>query len=197
MLTKLLIATNNNKKLTEINSLLEKYGIITSSLKQVNINMEVEETGKTFEENAILKASAYFKASGVPTLADDSGIEVDFLKGRPGVYSARYSGEGTTDETNIAKLLKELDGVPFEQRTARYRVVFALALPDKDILTFEGTVEGYITTTPRGLSGFGYDPIFYLPQFKLTAAEITQEQKNSISHRKVALEKMLEVIKNI
>lgn len=197
MISKILIATNNSKKLNEISSLFHQYEIEIISLKQANIEMDPEETGSTFEENAKIKATAFGNASTIATLADDSGIEVDALGGRPGVFSARYSGKGATDESNIEKLLKELEGIPFDKRTARYKVVFALSIPGRDILTFEGILEGYITESPKGSGGFGYDPIFFIPQFNCTAAEISQEQKNSISHRKIALEKLLKKLSDL
>jgi XTP/dITP diphosphohydrolase len=191
MIQKLLIATNNEKKLNELKSLFGNLPIKITSLKEEGIDLKVEETGKTFEENAILKAEAYAKAANLPTLADDSGIEVDALNGRPGVYSARYAGENATDIQNCEKLLGELQGVPQEKRTARYRVVFAIAIPGQETKTCDGAMAGIITEQLQGEKGFGYDPIFFVPQFGLTAAEITQDQKNSISHRKVALEKAL------
>lgn len=194
MIQKLLLATNNEKKLNELKSLFLNTPIQITSLKEEGIDLKVEETGSTFEENAILKAEAYSKASNLPTLADDSGIEVDALNGRPGVYSARYAGENATDSKNCEKLLQELIGVPSDKRTARYKVVFAISIPGKEIKTCEGTMEGIITEKPQGDHGFGYDPIFFIPQFGLSAAEITQEQKNSISHRKIALEKAFKIL---
>lgn len=194
MINKLLIATNNKNKLKELNSLFEKTGIEITSLKEEGIDLEVEETGKTFKENAKLKAKAYMEASGLPTLADDSGLVVQALGGKPGVYSARYAGESATDEENIKKLLKEMKGIPTENRTAQYKVVFAIAVPGQEIKTCEGSMKGIIAEKPIGNNGFGYDPVFYIPRFKATAAEITQEQKNSISHRRIALGRALYII---
>lgn len=196
MIKKLLIATNNQKKLNELNSLFEETGIEITSLKAEGIDMKVEETGVTFEENAILKAKAYMEASGLATLADDSGLIVDALDGRPGVYSARYSGENATDETNYRKLLDEMHNVSAENRSARYKAVFAIAVPGHEIKTCEGTMEGFITDEAKGEHGFGYDSVFFVPEFNETAAEITQDQKNSVSHRRVALEKALAIIRD-
>ena len=197
MISKLLIATNNKNKLQEFETLFLESGIEITSLAVEGIHYDVEETGKTFEDNAILKATEYCKLSGLPTLADDSGLIVDALDGRPGVYSARYAGENATSEDRCIKLLEELRGVPFEKRTARYKAVLALALPDGKVETVEGLVEGSIAEEQIGTSGFGYDPLFYVEEFKTTFANISQEQKNSISHRSKALYLMIEIIKNL
>jgi XTP/dITP diphosphohydrolase len=194
---KLLIASNNKNKLKELMSLFADLPISITSLKDQGIEHEVAETGTTFEENAILKAREYARLSGLVTLADDSGIEVDALDGKPGVYSARYSGEGATDEQNWQKLLEELKSVPKEKRTARYRVVLAIAKPNGEVETCAGSLEGVITESPQGEGGFGYDPVFYIPQFNATAAEVDQEQKNKVSHRREALTKALEIIEKL
>lgn len=191
----LLIATNNQNKLNEIKSLFKDLPFNVTSLKEQNIVFEVDETGTTFEENAILKATQYAKLANMLTLADDSGIEVDALDKRPGVYSARYSGENATDTSNMEKLLYEMKGVPQDKRQARYKVVFALADASGLITTAEGSMEGLVTNEPKGKHGFGYDPILFIPQFNKTAAQITLEQKNSISHRKQALEKLIPILK--
>lgn len=197
MINKLLIATNNKSKLAELQSLFKDLPFQITSLKEEGITYEVEETGSTFEENAILKAKAYAELSDLPTLADDSGLEVDALDVRPGVYSARYGGMDATDEQNWQKILDELKGVPAEKRTARYKVVIAIALPNKLIGTCDGVMEGLITEKPQGIHGFGYDPIFFIPQFNATAAQITQEQKNTISHRKIAIEKAIKILSEL
>src|SRR2546422_9282013 len=145
--------------------------------------MDVEETGTTFVENAILKAKAYARASDLLSLADDSGLEIDALGGAPGVYSARYLGEGMPYEERFRVILEQLKAQPVEQRTARFRCVIALAEPSGYVRTVEGVIEGVIAQEPRGENGFGYDPIFFVPELGKTTAELTPEQKNRISHR--------------
>ena len=142
-----------------------------------------EETGGTFEENALLKARYYVERSGLLTLADDSGLEVDVLNGGPGIYSARYGGPGASDADRVEKLLKALEGVPWEQRTAKFRCVVALVSPDGTEDTFHGAREGYVTLEARGNNGFGYDPVFFLPTLGQTMAELSSKAKNQLSHR--------------
>ena len=165
---------------------------------EAGINIEVEETGDTFEENAFLKARALKKyTDSAIIIADDSGLMVDYLNGEPGVYSARYAGENTTPEQGMEKLLKNLDGVPFEGRTAHFKTVVALIMPDGSEYSFDGTCDGYITNIKKGDNGFGYDPIFYYPPFSKTFAELTEDEKNSVSHRGAALKKLDEYIKSL
>lgn len=180
---KLLIATNNAGKWQEYALLLADLPIALASPVDEGLVSPVEEHGTTFAENAILKARAYCRLSGLPALADDSGLEVDALDGAPGIYSARYAGEGVSDADRYNKLLAALSDLPAERRSARFRCVIALALPDGTLLTAEGTCEGIIATAPRGEHGFGYDPIFYLPALGCTMAELSPEVKNRISHR--------------
>ena len=156
--------------------------------------MEVEETGDTFAENAILKAEAYCASAGVLTLADDSGLVVDALGGRPGVLSARYGGEGLTDAQRVELLLGEMDCVPWEERTARFRCVIALAWPGGRLETVEGVVEGIIQYEPEGSNGFGYDPIFHLPERGCTTAQLETSDKNRISHRGQAVRKAAKLL---
>jgi XTP/dITP diphosphohydrolase len=151
--------------------------------------LEVEETGATYTENARAKALQYMQASGLAVLADDSGIEVDALDGRPGVRSARYAGAGRSDQERVEKLLAELDGVPDERRTARFRAVITVADTDGRIETVEGTVEGRIGHEPRGENGFGYDPVFLPDGYEVTTAELPSEEKNAVSHRGAAARK--------
>ena len=165
------------------------------SLGDVSGVAPVEETGVTFEENAVLKAEAYALATGEMALADDSGLEVAYLGGRPGVYSARFAGEGATDEENNALLLKLLEGVPPEERNARFVCVIALALPDGKTYTVEGSCPGRITEAPRGEKGFGYDPFFFCPEENKTFAEMDLETKGRISHRGKALQKAKELLR--
>ncbi|MFZ4450587.1 XTP/dITP diphosphatase [Salibacterium aidingense] len=184
----IIIATKNQGKVKEFKNL---FGTEVEVKSLLDINMEdIPETGDTFEENAVLKAEAITDALQVPAIADDSGLEVDALNGRPGVYSARYAGEDKNDDANTAKLLAELDGVPKEERSARFVCVIAAAAPDTSTETFRGTCEGQIALAKAGKGGFGYDPVFYVPEQGATMAELPPEEKNAISHRYHALEKL-------
>jgi XTP/dITP diphosphohydrolase len=180
---KLLIATNNQGKVREFHELLQglPYELVTP--KELGIKLDVEESGKTYQENASIKAAAFAKASGLLTLADDSGLEVDALNGEPGLRSSRYAGEGASDERRVEFLLNKLKNVPEKQRSARFRCLIALALTESQIKYCEGICEGLITFAPRGAEGFGYDPIFYFPELKQTMAELSAATKNQISHR--------------
>ncbi len=179
----LLIATNNPGKIREYSKLLSGCGFKLVTLAEKGINIVVAETGKTFAENAALKAEALAAVSGLLTLADDSGLEVDALEGAPGVLSARYAGEKTSDSERNEFLLQKLEGVTDEQRTARFRCVIAIVGIGSSVKLAEGAVEGFITRQPRGSGGFGYDPVFYLPELQLTMAEIAPDEKNRLSHR--------------
>jgi len=182
-MTTLLIATHNRGKLREYRDLLRDVPVQLTYLDEVGIHVDVPETGRTFAENAVQKALAYARMSGLLTLADDSGLEVDALGGAPGVHSARYAGPDASDADRVRKLLTVLRGVPSEARSARFRCVIALATPEGDVYTADGTVEGIIADTPRGTHGFGYDPVFYLPELGCTMAELPPAEKNRISHR--------------
>ena len=185
----LILASNNAHKVEEIKSILEDYNILT--LKDINYTEEIVEDGATFEENALIKARTISKYSGKTAISDDSGLSVDILDGRPGVYSARYSKE-KTDEKNIEKVLLELNG---QKSKAKFVSVVALVKPDGTELTFRGECHGEIIFEKRGTNGFGYDPIFYVPSLDKTFAELSAEQKNSISHRKQSLEKFSQYLK--
>ncbi len=191
---KLLIATNNAGKLREYADLLGDLPVQLTTPRQEGIELEVEESGTTFAENALLKARAYCAASRLPTLADDSGLEVDALGGAPGVFSARYAGNNATDRQRYEKLLAELRGVPPAERTARFRCVIALVMPDGTEEITEGECEGVIIDTPRGEHGFGYDPVFYMPALGKTMAELPPVLKNRVSHRARALMRMKPVL---
>ncbi|HXF63278.1 MAG TPA: XTP/dITP diphosphatase [Caldilineaceae bacterium] len=180
---KLLVATHNQGKIREYQALLADLPLTVTSLKDEGVTLDVEETGATFAENAILKARSYAALTGLWTWSDDSGLEVDGLNGRPGVYSARYGGPGLTDQERYRRVLTELAATPRERWRARFRCVVAIALPGGQVYTTEGTLEGQITDSPRGEHGFGYDPIFYLPALGATLAELPPELKNRISHR--------------
>jgi XTP/dITP diphosphohydrolase len=183
-LTKLLIATNNPGKVREYEQLLSRLAVEITFPAQEGLVLDVEETGATFEENASIKALAYAQTSGLLTMADDSGLEVDALDGAPGVRSARYAGPDSTDADRYRKLLAALAGVPPEKRSARFRCVVAVAVPGGATETADGTCEGQIGFEPRGEHGFGYDPVFIVTGFEgQTMAELDPEVKNRISHR--------------
>ena len=191
---KLAIATNNQHKLQEIRAILGDSFEELLSLKDLGIDVDVEETGKTLEENALIKARAILSLSGIATLADDTGLMVDALNGAPGVYSARYAGEEHDDAKNRALLLKNLDGV--KDRSAHFATVIALCYPDGKTLTASGRVNGEILLSERGTEGFGYDSLFFSTELGKTFAEATQAEKNSVSHRGRALRAMLELVKS-
>jgi len=194
LMKEVIIATKNAGKLIEFQSILSAYGLEAISLLELEESPDVEETGSTFEENAILKAEAISKMYGKMAIADDSGLSVDSLGGEPGIYSARYAGEEKNDDANISKLLQQLKGVPKEERNARFRCALALAEPGRETITVEGSVEGYITDEPIGENGFGYDPIFLVKDKAKTMAQLSKEEKNKISHRAVALQKLAKLL---
>lgn len=191
---KLAIATNNQHKLQEIRAILGDSFEELLSLNDLGIDVDVEETGTTLEENALIKARAILALSGIATLADDTGLMVDALNGAPGVYSARYAGEEHNDAKNRALLLKNLDGV--KDRSAHFATVIALCYPDGKTLTASGRVNGEILLSERGTEGFGYDSLFFSTELGKTFAEATQAEKNSVSHRGRALRAMLELVKS-
>ena len=190
---KFLVATNNQGKLKEFNQILGELGIQCVSLKDMGISVDVEETGTTFMENALLKAKEIYKIAKLPTISDDSGLMVDALSGEPGVYSARYAGEPTDDNKNMDKLLSKLQGET--NRTARFKSVIAVVFSEEDVLISEGECEGVIIDEKRGDNGFGYDPIFYVKQLDKTFAEMTDSEKNSLSHRGNAIRNLKEQLK--
>lgn len=191
---KLLVATNNQGKLKEFNKILGELGIECVSLRDMGITAEVEETGTTFLENALLKAKEIYNIAKIPTISDDSGLMVDVLDGEPGVYSARYAGEPSDDNRNMDKLLAKLKGEP--NRTARFKSVIAAVFSEDDILVSEGECEGVIIDEKRGDNGFGYDPIFYVEALEKTFAEMTDSEKNSLSHRGNAIRNLKEQLKS-
>jgi XTP/dITP diphosphohydrolase len=188
-MTKLLIASHNRGKLREYQSLLAELPLTVTSLADEGITQDVEETGDTFAANAILKASTYAAGRGLWVWADDSGLSVDALDGRPGVYSARYGGPGLTDRDRYLLLLRELQAAAPPPWSARFHCVVAIAQPDGQVHTVEDTVEGIITAEPRGEHGFGYDPVFFVPEYQVTMAELPTDVKNQISHRAKAAAK--------
>lgn len=194
---KIIFATGNEGKMCEIRMILGDLGVPVLSLKEAGVQADIDENGKTFEENACIKARAIQKLTGQIVLADDSGLVIDCLNGEPGIYSARYMGENTSYDVKNRNLIERLQGVPDQERTARFECVIAAALPDGRVLTTYGAMEGRIGYEIAGTNGFGYDPIFYLPQYGCTSAEISLEQKNEISHRGKALRAMKEELKKI
>ena len=194
---KIIFATGNKEKMKEIRQIMEGSPVEVLSMKEAGYTCDVEENGTTFTENAIIKASAIadaVKANGEEAivLADDSGLEIDALNKEPGVYSARYMGEDTSYRIKNANLISRLNGVPVEKRTARFVCAIAAVLTDGTVYTVRETIEGYIGYEERGENGFGYDPIFMVPEFNCTTAELSMEQKNKISHRGKALVRMKE-----
>jgi len=195
---KLVLATRNKGKIAEIKEILADFQAIELlSLADFPDLPKIEETGTTFKENAILKAKTIAKLTGYLTLADDSGLTVEYLNGAPGVYSARYAGENATDAENNAKLLKALEGVPWEKRKAAFVCVLALCWPQGECYTCEGRCEGIIALEPKGSYGFGYDPLFYVPAYGKTMAELGPEIKNQISHRAMALKGLKPLLEKI
>lgn len=197
---KIIFATGNQGKLREIRDILGDLGMEILSMKEAGIQVDIVEDGKTFEENAIIKAKAV--AAALPddldaiVMADDSGLEVDALNKEPGVYSARYMGEDTSYRIKNANIIERLEGVPVEKRTARFVCSIAAAEKNGEVLTATGVIEGKIGYEERGEGGFGYDPIFYLPDMSRTTSELSAEEKNAISHRGNALREMKKLLQN-
>lgn len=185
---KIVIATSNPHKLLEVKEILKDLPYEFVGLNEFPDIPEIEETGKTLLENSLIKARTVHKITGLPTVADDTGLEVNYLNGAPGVKSARYAGENATYQDNLNKLLKDLEGVPLAERQAQFRTVISFINNEREHWV-EGLVKGIIIDELRGESGFGYDPIFYIPDLKKTFAELSMVQKNKISHRGLALEK--------
>ena len=193
---RLLVATGNQKKLKELKDLLKDLPVQLLSLNDFPNVVEVEEDGKSFRENAEKKALEFAKQTGCFALADDSGLSVDYLKGEPGIYSARFAGPEKNDLKNCEKVLHLLRGIPPEKRQAAFKCAIALATPDKIISVVEESVSGFITDKMSGEGGFGYDPLFFYPEFGKTFAEVPSDQKHSVSHRGKALRRMKEVIRD-
>ncbi|MDD6216770.1 MAG: XTP/dITP diphosphatase [Roseburia sp.] len=187
---RIIFATGNAGKMREIREIMADMPVEVVSMKEAGILADIEENGTTFVENAKIKATEIAKQTKDIVLADDSGLEVDYLNKEPGVYSARYLGEDTPYEVKNQAILDRLSGVPKEKRTARFVCAIAAALPDGKVLTTQATIEGYIGEKPAGENGFGYDPIFMVEEYQCSTAELSEEQKNEISHRGKALRKM-------
>ncbi len=194
MREKIVFATGNAGKMREIRMILADADVEVLSMKDAGIDPDIVENGSTFAENALIKARACAKLTGMPALADDSGLVVDYLNGEPGIYSARYMGENTSYHIKNHNLIERLDGVPDEKRTARFVCAIAAVLPDGTELVTEGTMEGRIGYEEKGENGFGFDPVFYVPEYGLTSAQMDAEQKNAASHRGKALRKMKQTL---
>ncbi len=188
----IIFATKNKGKIKEIKQILPSFDIL--SMEDAGICIDIVEDGKTFIENAIKKASEIAKVSGKVTIADDSGLEIDFLDGKPGIHSARYLGENTPYLEKNNHILQEMENVPEQKRTARFVCAIAAVFPNGKILTAQDTIEGRIAYEQKGENGFGYDPIFFVPELGKTTAELSPEQKNAISHRGKALQKMKQLL---
>lgn len=192
---RILFATSNQGKMKEVREILADLGVEVISMREAGVSAEIVEDGETFEENAVIKARTIMELTGEVTLADDSGLEIDALGGEPGVYSARYMGEDTSYHIKNNDLIRRLSQVPRQQRTARFVCSIAAAFPDGEIITTDGVIEGVIGYEEAGENGFGYDPIFVVPQLGCTTAQLSDEQKNEISHRGKALRKMKEELR--
>ncbi|MFC1550067.1 RdgB/HAM1 family non-canonical purine NTP pyrophosphatase [Candidatus Neomarinimicrobiota bacterium] len=192
-MNKLVIATHNKDKLIEFHSILSGLELEIMTLNEFPEIGAIEETGTTFLENSFLKARTVFRQTQIPTIADDSGLEVDYLNGAPGIHSARFAGDTATYSENVEKLLRELEGVPLPSRKARFRSIVTFVNEDIEFWT-EGHIDGTIADHPSGVGGFGYDPVFYIPNLKKTFAEISQHEKNLISHRGLALKKIRKLL---
>ena len=192
---KIIFATSNEGKMKEIRELLKDLDIRLLSMKEAGIDTEIEETGTTFEENAVIKAKHVMELCGEIVLADDSGLEVDYMNKAPGIYSARFMGEDTSYDIKNKYIIDQLAEAKDDERSARFVCVIACAIPNGPVITKSATIEGFITKEIKGANGFGYDPIFYVPKYRCTTAEMDPEQKNEISHRGKALKVMKEELK--
>ena len=197
MIRELVLATRNRHKGEELVAILSDLGVTIHTLDEFPDAPDVVEDGDTCEANAVKKARAIAEFTGLPAVADDTGLEVDALGGRPGVYAARYAGEDATYDDNCRKLLRELTGVPREQRTARFLTVAAVALPSDGARTTQGILKGMIAEEPKGTLGFGYDPVFLIPELGKTLAQLSAEQKNTISHRAKAFTQAKDLIREM
>lgn len=197
MKNKIIFATTNEGKMKEVRMLLADINAEILSLKDAGIDVNIVEDGVTFEENAIIKAKTIMEMTGLPVLADDSGLEVDYINKQPGVYSARYMGENTPYSIKNKSIIDQLENAVGKERSARFVCAIAAAFPDGKIMTTEGTVEGVIAYEEKGKNGFGYDPILYVPEYDMTTGEMPLEIKNSISHRGKALNLMKLKLENV
>lgn len=194
-MTEIVFATGNAGKAREVAMMFSDMDVCVKTLKEADIHVDIIEDGKTFMENARIKAKTIARFTDKIVLADDSGLVIDYLNGEPGIYSARYMGEETSYDIKNANILKRMESVPAKERTARFICAMAAVMPDGEVIETKGVMEGIIGMKSAGVNGFGYDPIFYLPEYEASSAEITPEQKNEISHRGKALRKMQEELR--
>ena len=191
---KIIFATTNQNKIREVEMMMEGFDVELCTLKDAGIDIDIEENGTTFEENAIIKAKTIMEMTGEVALADDSGLEVDYLDKAPGIYSSRFLGEDTSYDVKNNYIIEKLKNAKGKERSARFVCAMAAAFPDGEVLTCRGTIEGLIAYEQKGKNGFGYDPIVYVPEFEMTTGEMSPELKNSISHRGKALEEMKDIL---
>lgn len=194
-MTKIIIASNNNGKIIEVKQMLKDKDIELLSMKEAGVNIDIDENGTTFEENALIKAREVMKLTGEITIADDSGLEVDYLDKQPGIYSARFMGHDTSYDIKNKAIIDKLDGVEGDKRSARFVCAMAAVFPDGIELVKRGTMEGRIAYEIKGDNGFGYDPIMYIPEYDKTSAQLSPDEKNNISHRGKALKKLCDNLK--
>ena len=192
---RIIFATTNENKVREVNMMMEDFDVDLCTMKQAGVDVDIVEDGVTFEENAIIKAKTIMEITGEIAIADDSGLEVDYLDGAPGIYSARFLGEDTSYDIKNQYIIDKLKDAKGSERSARFVCAMAVAFPNGEILTCKGTIEGVIAYEQKGKNGFGYDPIVYVPEFEMTTGEMSPQLKNSISHRGKALEQMKEILK--
>lgn len=192
---RIIFATTNENKVREVNMIMEGFDVELCTMKEAGVNVEIVEDGTTFEENAIIKAKTVMEITGEIAIADDSGLEVDYLDGAPGIYSARFLGEDTSYDIKNSYIIDKLKDAKGKERSARFVCAMAVAFPDGEVVTCKGTIEGLIAYEQKGSNGFGYDPIVYVPEYEMTTGEMAPELKNSISHRGKALEQMKEILK--
>ena len=192
---RIIFATTNENKVREVNMIMEDFDVELCTMKQAGVDVDIVEDGVTFEENAIIKAKTIMEITGEIAIADDSGLEVDYLDGAPGIYSARFLGEYTSYDIKNQYIIDKLKDAKGSERSARFVCAMAVAFPNGEILTCKGTIEGVIAYEQKGKNGFGYDPIVYVPEFEMTTGEMSPQLKNSISHRGKALEQMKEILK--
>ena len=194
-MTKIIMASNNNGKIIEVKQMLKDKDIELLSMKEAGVNIDIDENGTTFEENALIKAREVMKITGEITIADDSGLEVDYLDKKPGIYSARFMGHDTSYDIKNKAIIDKLEGVEGDQRSARFVCAMAAVFPDGTELVERGTMEGRIAYEIKGDNGFGYDPIMYIPEYGKTSAQLSPDEKNNISHRGKALKKLCDKLK--
>lgn len=192
---KIIFATTNENKVREVRMMMDGLDVELCTMKEAGVDVDIVEDGTTFEENAIIKAKTIMEITGEIAIADDSGLEVDYLDGAPGIYSARFLGEDTSYDIKNNYIIEKLKDAKGKERSARFVCAMAVAFPNGKISTCKGVIEGLITYEQKGTNGFGYDPIVYVPEFEMTTGEMTPELKNSISHRGKALEQMKEILK--